>query len=102
MKITRSTLRADGFTVGQALDREAAFLRSIGIPAKNDALTFDEQQEEFREFMRRAVLVAMDFCAASLEQTGPKDAELPGLFAGIDPIAERIFNDSLSLQSSTS
>ncbi len=28
---------------------------------------------------------------------GPKDRELPDLFAGIDPIAERIFNKSVGL-----
>ena len=94
MKITRNTLRADGKTVGQAMDEDAAFLRSIGVNCPNEAPTYDEMSEEFREKMRQAVLDAMDEVAAGLTgnpNDGPKDSELPSLFAAIDRISEKIF-----------
>lgn len=97
MKITRNTLRADGFTVGQALDRDAAFLRSLGINAKDGALTYDERRDEFREQMRKNVLAAMDLAAAEVSENGPTDTDLPALFRVIDPIADRIFNKTLGL-----
>ncbi len=97
MNITRNTPRADGLTVGQALDNDAAFLRSIGFDAKDGALTFDERREEFRDQMRKNVLEAMDLTAASLREKGPTDADLPAIFGALDPIADRIFNKTLGL-----
>lgn len=93
-------MRADGLTVGQALDRDAAQLRALGIDARDGARTFDEQRDEFTELVRKAVLDAMDEAAEGLtgsKHNGPKDGELAKLFAGIDPIAERIYNISIGL-----
>lgn len=100
MNITRDTLRADGLTVGQALDKDAAFLRAIGFDAKDGAPTLDEQRDELREKCRKAVLDALDNVADEMtanRNNGPKDGELAKLFAGIDPIADRIFNKTLGL-----
>lgn len=87
MKIHRSTLRADGLTVGEALDRDAAFLRSLGIPAKDGALTFDEKRDELEERVRRAVLAALD---AEFPQHKLTDAELPPVFKGLDAYVDRL------------
>lgn len=95
MKITRNTLRADGLTVGEALDRDAAFLRSIGIDAEDGAPTFDEQLEAATEAMRNAVLGAID--AQAPDGKGWKDQDLKALFAAIDPIAERLHWKRLGL-----
>ncbi len=97
MTITRHTLRADGLTVGEALDRDAAFLRSIGIDASDGVQTCDERRNEFRDRMRKLVLEAMDLAAASVREGGPTDADLPTLFHAIDPVADRIFNRTLGL-----
>ncbi len=98
--ITRNTRRADGLTVGEALDRDAAALRSLGFDAKNGALPYDEALDAFKDRARKAVLDALDDLAAELTgdfNDGPKDGELVKLFAGIDPIAERVFNKSVGL-----
>lgn len=97
-KITRNTMRADGLTVGQALDKDAAFLRSIGIPAKDGALTLYEQREEMIEKFRKAVLDAMDVVAEEVtgdRENGPKDFELRELFRSVDAIADRVFDKTL-------
>lgn len=94
MNITRASMRADGLTVGQAMDRDAAALRSLGIPAKDGAWPLDEQKEEAINAMRETVLNAMDSFALSMtgsEEDGPKDSELNELFAAIDGIALRIW-----------
>lgn len=93
-------MRADGITVGEAINREAAFLRSLGYDVKDGGLPFDEAKEEFRDKMRKAVLDAMDECAESLtknREDGPKDQELPALFRGVDAIADRVFLKSYGL-----
>jgi hypothetical protein len=100
MKITRNTMRADGLTVGESIDRDAAFLRSIGIPAKDGGLPYDEALEEFTDRCRQVVLDALDTLADEMtanRENGWKDGELPKLFAGVDPIAQRIFNKSQGL-----
>ncbi len=100
MNITRNTLRADGLTVGQAIDKDAAFLRSIGFAVSDGGLTFDEQRDEMREKCRKAVLDALDYVADETlgsRNYGPKDAELARLFAGIDPIADRMLDKTLGL-----
>lgn len=100
MKITRDTLRADGLTVGQSMDRDAAFLRSLGLDAKDGALPYDQALDEFTDRCRKAVLDALDGIADEMtanRNDGPKDSELQQLFAGIDPIARRIFNKSQGL-----
>lgn len=93
-------MRADGMTVGESIDKDAAFLRSLGVDAKDGSLPYDQAKDEFRDRFRKSVLDAMDDMA--LEQTnnrenGPKDSELPALLRAIDPICDRIFNKSYGL-----
>lgn len=95
MDITRNTMRADGQTVGQAMDNDAAFLRSIGIPATDGALTFDEQKSDFIEATRNAVLTALDESVKS--RKGWIDSDLTDLFKSVDKIAERNFFKSKGL-----
>lgn len=90
MKITRDTIRADGLTVGEAIDQDAADLRSLGFDAKAGALTVDERREEFQAKVRQAVLDALDSCVSSGK--GWSDADLPRLFAAIDPQADKLFD----------
>jgi len=87
MTITRQTMRADGITIGQSLDRDAAFLRSIGIDANDGAATVFERRMEQREKVRAAVLAALD---EALDGKGWTDQELPALFGAIDQISDRI------------
>ncbi len=57
-------------------------------------LTFDDQRDEFKEKARKVVLDALDALADEVtasRENGPKDRELKALFAGVDPIAERLF-----------
>lgn len=89
MKITRNTLRADGLTVGEAMDRDCAWLRSVGIDAPLHPQTMDEQREEAIDQMRNKVLDAIDSQAP--DNKAWKDADLTALFKAIDPIAERLF-----------
>lgn len=89
MKITRDTLRADGKTVGQAMDEDAAFLRSIGIPAKDGVLTIDEQTELMKERVREVILDALD--DAFKPDNGWKDQDLGVLFKAADEHAEKLF-----------
>ena len=94
MKITRDTLRADGQTVGEAMDKDAAFLRAIGLNAKDGALPYDDAEERFIEQTRQVILNALDTVAEECtgnRNDGPKDRELPALFKAIDPIAKRMF-----------
>lgn len=100
MNITRNTLCADGLTVGEKLDKDALFLRSIIFDIKDGPLDFNESQDAFREKCRQAVLDALDKMAEGMTDeyhNGPKDNELEKLFAGIDPIADRIFKKRLDL-----
>lgn len=82
MKITRQTMRADGITVGQAMDRDAAFLRTIGFDAKDGAKTFDEIDEERSDLVRNAVLDALDSVLGS--ERGWADSDLANLFPALD------------------
>lgn len=88
MNITRNTTRADGLTVGEALDKDAAFLRSVGFDAKDGALTYSENGDDLRDKFRRAVLNAID--GFFEDGKGWRDQDLPSLFAALDPIAERL------------
>lgn len=103
MKITRNTIRADGLTVGEALDKDAAFLRSVGIPAKDGAKPLDEQREEYVENVRAAVLAALDTIdgveptALRSVKGGWRDGDLPDLFPAIDAQAVRQFNRNQGL-----
>lgn len=93
MNITRNTMRADGITVGESMDRDAAFLRTLGFNTPDGAPTYDELREELRDKVREAVLSALDNIAemaTGLKSNGPKDQELAALFRGVDPIAERL------------
>lgn len=89
MKITRNTRRADGITVGQAMDRDSAFLRSIGIDVQDGAPTFDERREFWQEKVRNAILAALD--AISPDEKGWVDGDLPELFAAADAHAAALF-----------
>lgn len=94
--ITRATLRADGQTVGEAMDRDAAFLRSLGLDIPDGSPTLDEQREAFQETVRLAVLGAMDEAAQSLGQPhGWTDQDLPAIFPGVDAVADRLFDKHL-------
>ena len=88
--ITRNTKRADGLTVGQAMDADAAFLRSIGVDAKDGQPTLDERYEDFKENVRQAVLGALDELSPSGK--GWLDKDLPQLLTSVDKHAEVLFN----------
>jgi hypothetical protein len=93
MKITRNTFRADGLTVGQAMDRDAAFLRSIGIPAKDGALTYDELRDQFQDRVRNCVLKALDEEFVDYAPGNEVlDKELGLFFPGLDELAKALFN----------
>lgn len=89
MEITRDTMRADGKTVGQSMDEDAAFLRSIGIDAKDGQPTFDEKRSAFQDKVRDAVLEALDKVSPSGKGWG--DGDLPNLFRGLDKHSEQLF-----------
>lgn len=91
--ITRNTLRADGRTVGQAIDADAAFLRTQGFNAPDGALTFDEQREAFKEKIRLAVCEAFDQATGGwkFDKKGLQDTDLPVLFPVLDSISDRLF-----------
>jgi hypothetical protein len=101
MKITRNTKRANGRTVGEAMDRDAAALRSRGVAAKDGAKPLDERQEDWRERCRSAILSAFDILAAGKTEgelipgptngTGWKDRDLMDLFPAIDKHADKLF-----------
>lgn len=80
MKITRDTMRADGQTVGESMQKDAAFLRSVGIQPKTSMLP-DEESEMRRDDIRTKVLDALD-CV--LGGKGWVDSDLPPLFKAID------------------
>ena len=93
--ITRATVRADGLTVGESMDRDAAFLRSVGIDAKDGAQTIDEQREAFKEAMRVAVLAALDETAKNRFGVGSRgwtDRDLVGIFPAIDRHSATLFD----------
>jgi hypothetical protein len=90
MKITRDTMRADGKTVGQAMDEDAAFLRSIGVDAKDGQPTLDERRDILKEKVRKAVLDALD--SVSPSGRGWEDKDLTVLFKSIDLHSETLFN----------
>lgn len=89
MEITRDTMRADGKTVGQSMDEDAAFLRSIGIDAKDGQPTFDEKRAAFQDKVRDAVLNALD--SVSPSGKGWEDGDLTNLFKSIDKHSENLF-----------
>lgn len=100
MSITRNTLRADGVTVGHAMDRDASFLRSIGINAPDGAPTLDEREEAYVDRIRDVVLAALDSVTPHSEG-GCRDSDLPLLFPAIDAQARRQFNRSLGSEDAT-
>lgn len=68
-------------------------------PASFDRDT-DADREAFIERTRKAVLDTLDTLADEMtanRNDGPKDGDLRALFAGIDPIAKRIFDKSQGL-----
>jgi hypothetical protein len=82
-------MRADGKTVGQAMDEEATFLRSIGINAKDGQPTFDEKRAALKEKVRDAILNALD--EVSPTGIGWKDEDLQVLFKSIDQHSDTLF-----------
>ena len=89
MEITRDTMRADGKTVGQSMDDDAAFLRSIGINAKDGQPTFDEMKAKFKDKVRDAILDTLD--SVSPSGKGWLDKDLPTLFKALDNHSEELF-----------
>jgi hypothetical protein len=95
MIITRNTMRGDGQTVGQALDKDAAFLRSLGFKVEDGANTIDEQREDFKDECRNAVLDALDAMTLARFKKADKgwiDEDLRAIFKTIDDQSELIFN----------
>lgn len=90
MEITRDTMRADGKTVGQAMDEDAAFLRSMGIDAKDGQPTFDEKRAILKDKVRNAVLDALDGIYPATQ--GWADKDLTVLFKSIDQHADTLFD----------
>ena len=90
MEITRDTMRADGKTVGQAMDEEAAFLRTMGVDAKDGQPTFDEKRAAFKEKVRSVILDALD--GASPSGYGWEDKDLTQLFKSVDKHADTLFD----------
>lgn len=92
-KVLRQTMRADGLTVGQAIDQDASFLRDKGIPAKDGAAVLDERMEQFQDKVRDAVLNALDSVMVKhgKSQNGWVDADLPDLFKAVDRQAKILF-----------
>lgn len=69
-------------------------------PDQPPAPTLDEQRDAYIERARNTVLNALDELAANTtgdRHNGPKDGELVALFAGLDPIARRMFDKSRGL-----
>lgn len=60
----------------------------LRLPAINQGMRPGGDPEAFREKVRRAVLDALDACAA--DGKGWTDADLPALFKVIDPLADWI------------
>lgn len=85
----RNTLRVDGLTVGEAMEREAEFL---GVTSVSD----DDAKDAFKERTRQAVLAALDSLTPDGEK-GWTDQELPALFKVIDAQSLNIFNRLQSL-----
>lgn len=95
MKITRDTLRADGLTVGESMDCDAAFLRTLGFDAKDGALTTDEQREQWIDECREAFLDSVDAFAekkTGKPDQGWRDQDLPAIFKALDEHARKLFD----------
>lgn len=90
----KNTTRADGKTIAQVMQENAAFLNSIGIDAKAEK-DFEEEKEDFIEATRQAVLNALD--EPMPDKKGWTDKDLLALFKVIDKIAERNFLKSKGL-----
>lgn len=100
MNITRNTMRADGITVGESLDREAAFLRSIGIPASDGQKPYQQQLSEYTDRVREAVLNALDQVdgkESPSDKGGWRDEDLSLLFKAVDAQAETQFWRNLGI-----
>lgn len=89
-------MRADGITVGEAMDRDAAFLRSIGIPCKDGQPTYDERlakreekREEFKDAFGHKILDAMD---EANDGRGWEDGDLSDLLPTIHAHAGKLFD----------
>jgi hypothetical protein len=91
--ITRQTIRADGLTVGEAMDQDAAFLRSIGIPAKDGTKPINERKDDFTQKVRELILDALDDAAKTEgDSRGWEDADLPAIFKVIDQHSTKLFD----------
>jgi len=76
------------------MDKDAAFLRSVGLPAKDGQPTFDERREIFKEEIRDAILKTLDdVCEKqfSIANIGWTDADLMSLFPVIDSHSIKLF-----------
>jgi hypothetical protein len=87
MRITKDTMRADGQTVGEAMEKDRQFLRSVGItPADERWKTPDEIHDDRETRIRGDVLDALD---SALGGKGWIDSDLPELFKALDAQLKR-------------
>ncbi len=88
------TMRADGVSVCESMDKDASYLRSIGIQTKREK-PIDERLDDFRDEVRASVLRALDQVMESRrgsDEKGWKDADLPQLFKALDTHAKNLFD----------
>ena len=89
-------MRADGITVGEAMDRDAAFLRSIGHPAKDGRRTYDErieaQEEKRQEFIYAFGHKVLDAMDEIVDGNGWLDKDLSDLLPAIHKHAGKIYD----------
>jgi hypothetical protein len=74
-------MRADGQTVGEAMERDRQFLQSIGVPTVGAFVTPDELHDQRETAIRGDVLDALD---EALGGKGWIDSDLPDLFKALD------------------
>lgn len=86
-ELARMADAADKWNAHAKAEQEAK-RHPLRLPAINQGMRPGGDPEEFREKVRRAVLDALDACAA--DGMGCTDADLPALFKVIDPLADRI------------
>lgn len=86
MKVTKNTIRADGKTVGEAMEQDRKFLKSIGVPTVENFLTPDEIHDARETAIRGDVLDALD---NALGGKGWIDSDLPDLFKALSAHLKR-------------
>lgn len=99
MPVNRQTIRADGLTVGEALQRDREFLISMGVTPHashlpGEPLPYDEQCDDFKHMLRDSVLLALDEFAErhGNRKLGWQDGDLANLFPALDKHAAALFD----------